>query len=488
MQTEGPRSMDPANQSASLTAAILAPMYEGLVRRAAGNSVAPLLATSWQASADGLDWRFTLRPGLRFHDQSPCDAAAVVAGFRRLLAPGSPLAAAGRFDVIAMVEPDGAQAVRFRLARPYADFLLLLATPQAWVVSPAAAAAGTLDRRACGTGPFQLAAWESGRSVLERRNRAYWGAAPAMDEIVFTWSSEPSVLYMALRSGETDVATPLSPVFADLARSDPALRLVRQDGDNIFWVALDVRLPPLGDLRVRQALNLATDRRALVSGLMSGFAHPLDSPLPASTPFHAGFPNALRYDPAAARALLAAAGFARGFDLDLAAQQSDEPLAEALQAMWREVGVRTRIHRLESGLYAAAAFAPPSAKLADHVGGVIASWASGSVADLELSPLFSSASAAPAGANLGFFSDPALDRLLEQASLGDDEAVRARLYGQAQRRIVQEAPAVLLYAAQDLAGLRRDIEGVGFIPGLGLTVADARAGPGAQSLVRQSMR
>jgi len=111
---------------------------------------------------------------------------------------------------------------------------------------------------------------------------------------------------------------------------------------------------------------------------------------------------------------------------------------------------------------------------------VLSSWSSGVVPDLQLRPLFASASAAPAGANLGFFRDPAVDALIDAGAATSDPIARARLYAAVQRRIVAEAPAVLLYTRDDLAGVRRGVSGVAFRPGGELIVSAAGkpSGPG----------
>ena len=474
MQTEAPRAMDPANHTATLTGAILDPMYEGLVGLDAAGAVASLLATSWTSSADGLTWIFRLRNGVRFHDGAPMDAAAVTLSFRRLIDPRSALAAAGKFKpIIGAVEAVGPNAVQFRLRKPYADFLTLLAAGQASIVAPRAAAAGTLQRVACGTGPYAFVAWASDEYVAQRRSPGYWGRAARTETLRWTWSSEPSVLYMALRTGDADIATPLSPVFSRLAAANPALSLVHSPGTAFFWIALNTRLPPLDDVRVRQALNFATDRAALVAGLLGGFGQPATAPLADRTPFAHPDPTRLRFDPGQARRLLSAAGHGAGLGVAVATQAADEPLAEALQAMWAEVGVALEIRRLEGGVYASEAFAAPRVKVAEGLGGVLASWSSGVAPDLQLRPLFDSASMAPAGANLGFYDDPAVDALIDAAVGSRDPAERRRLYAAVQARIVAAAPAVLLYTRDDLVGARRGVSGLGVRPGGELVVSGA---------------
>jgi glutathione transport system substrate-binding protein len=474
MQTEGPRSMDPANHTATLTATILDPMYEGLVRQIAAADMAPLLATRWTSSADGRTWTFTLRDGVHFHDGASLNAAAVVTSFRRLIDPSAALAATGKFlPIIAAVDAVNERQVQFRLKKPYADFLTLLGANQASVVSPRAIAAGAISQRASGTGPFEFVAWRSGESVIQRRNRRYWGAAAPVETLKWAWSSEPSVLYMALRAGEADIAAPLSPVFASRAATNPSLRLIHQTGTAFFWIALNTRLAPLNDPRVRQALNYATNRPALVAGLLRGFGQPASAPLANATPYVHPDPGHVRYDPAYARRLLVQSGQARGLRIAVAVQEADEPLAEALQAMWIDVGVDLQIRRLEGGVYASAAFASVSVKAAEGLGGVLSSWSSGIVPDLQLRPLFSAASSAPAGANLGFFRDPLVDRLLDAAAGATDPGERDRLYATVQRRIIDAAPAVWLYTRDDLVGVRRGVAGVSVRPGGELIVSTA---------------
>jgi glutathione transport system substrate-binding protein len=474
MQTEGPRSLDPANHTATLTAAILDPVYEGLVRLTADGAAAPALATAWEADADRRAWTFTLRHGVRFHDGEALDAAAVAASFRRLIEPGSALAAAGKFTpVIGTADAVGDHAVRLRLKGPYADLLVLLASNQASIVSPRAARSGALARSAVGTGPFAFVDWRPEDSVTLRRNDAYWGAPARFETLRWSWSSEPSVLYMALRSGEADVVAPLSPIFARRAAADRSLRLIHRHGTAFFWVALNMGLAPIDDWRVRQALNEAVDRQALVDGLLGGFGQAATAPLADATPFVRPDPARLRFDPASARRRLAAAGHARGLRIAVAAQEEDELLAQALQAMWREVGVGLEIRRLEGGVYAQAAFASPRIKRREGLGGVLASWSSGVAPDLQLRPLFASASAAPAGANLGFFQDPGLDRLLDAAEAADDVGDRRALYAAAQSRIDAAAPEVPLYTRDDLVGVHAGVFGIDIRPGGELVVTGA---------------
>jgi len=476
MQSEAPRSMDPGDHTASFTASVLEPMYDGLVRRNAALKLEPALATEWSSDGSGTVWTFKLRDGVAFHDGAPFDAAAVVHSLSRFLDPKRGLAAAGRVRaVLAGVRAVDARTVECTLKAPYAGFVALLATDTCLIVSPKADAAGTLGRHAVGTGPFRFVEWRSSDYVLEARNPAYWGAKATFEQLKFGWSSEASVLSMALQTGDADVVNPLPPVFAAMVARNPKLRLLQSDGAFVFWVALNTTLKPLDDVRVRQALNYATDRAALVQALLLGRGKPANSPLAPVTPGYDATLDPYPYDVAKAKALLAAAGVGSGFAMSVAVQEQEAQIGEALQGMWSKVGVKLAVDRMEAGVWTKAAFGTPEQKRAQGVGAVIASWSGGAFnADLQLRPLYATASASPAGANLGFFSDPALDRLLDQAAATLDEAARGRLYDEAQKLINTEAPDVLLYYKQDLVAEDAGLSGVWVLPGGTVMVKDAK--------------
>lgn len=465
MQSEPPRSMDPADQTATFTAAVLDPMYEGLVRMLPDGQVVPRLALSWTSSPDGLDWRFLLRPGVRFHDGTVLTPAIAAQSFARLLSATNGLVGAGHYaNVIASIRPDG-PALLIHLAKPYAFLLQLLAEPQASLVSPAAAQAGTIGRIAVGTGPYRFVAWKSSDYVEEERFPDYWGPRPAIDRLRWSWSPEASVMNMALRTGEIDVAVPFPPLFAARLGDAPFLQLQQQSGAAIYFIALNTRLPPLDDPRVRHAMSLATDRPALVAALLHGFGEPDCGPLPRATLGCGQATPALPYDPAGARALLAEAGLPHGFTLSVAVQEPEEPIAEALQAMWIQAGIHLSIRRLEAGVWVDAAFAGPTAKQRDRLGAVITSWASPFVPDLQLRSLFSSRSAAPAGANLGFFSDPALDQAMDRAAQTLDAPTRNALYRDIAQHLDIAAPHISLYTPSDLVAHASRVSGLAVLPG-----------------------
>lgn len=467
LQTEAPRSMDPANQTATYTAAVLYPMYEGLVEMNQRQEVVPGLATEWDANEDGTVFTFTLREGVTFHDGTPLDADAVVVSFERLLDPEVGLAGAGRFQpVIDTVEAVDASTVRFELASPYPAFLALLTGAQAQVVSPVAWEDGDLDRNAVGTGPYAFVEWVSGERVVMQANASYWGGAPEVDRLVWTWSPEDAVMSMSLQAGEADVVGPLPPVFAPVVEANPDVDVMMETGSAVFWISLTTTNEPLGDPRVRRALNHATDKQGIVDALLRGYGVPATSPL---APPNFGFDDSqegLPYDPELARELLAEAGVEGGFTVNLAVQEADADVAEAIQAQWADIGVDLNIQVMESGVWSDAAFADPEGKAEDAIDATYASWSTGTLdADGQLRPLYHSDSWSPDGANLGFYENARFDEILDEAASISDADRREELYAEAQEILVQEAPHVYLFYKQALAAKNADVGGIWLAPG-----------------------
>jgi glutathione transport system substrate-binding protein len=455
MQLEAPLTMDPGDHNASLTQDVLDPMYESLTKFDQSLQVVPSLATKWSVDASGTRWTLQLRTGVNFHDGTPFDAPAVVNSFERLIDPHRGLAGGSRLrPIIDGVEAIDSHTVLFRLKTSYASFLSVLAvTP---IVSAAADKEGILSRHAVGTGPYRFVEWKTGEYVLEERNDQYWGRGPATRQLKWTWTTEPMLMNMSVLAGAADVVNPLPPVFAEaLSRNRKAIVIQGKEA-RVYWIALNTQLKPLDDLRVRKALNYATDREALVRTQLRGFGTPANSPLAPADFAYDPQVKGYGYDPELAKRLLAQAGYGNGLTLRIAVQEIDAELVEALQGMWAKVNVNLQIDQMESGVFSQAIFGSPAQKAEQGIQCVFASWSSEDVdADYQLSPLYLTKAWSPAGANLGFYSNPKLDALLERAAGELNSEKRTALYHQAQQIISEDAPHVLLYYSRDLAARHR---------------------------------
>ena len=210
--------------------------------------------------------------------------------------------------------------------------------------------------------------------------------------------------------------------------------------------------------------------------LFYGHATQADSPLAPVDLFHTPS-SPYTFDIARARALLKDAGYPDGIAMNVAVQEPNAPLAEALQGMWSQAGIRLDVQRMESGVWTQAAFGTPEQKAAAKLNSALASWSTGFIdPDLQMRPLYATASWSPKGPNLGFYSNPALDALLDRAGTMMDPEQRRPLYVQAQSIVEQEAPHVLTHVSNDLVALRADVQGVWMVPGGQVMVMNARRG------------
>jgi peptide/nickel transport system substrate-binding protein len=344
-----PPILDPtANPSAAIYQIMCGNVFEGLVQFAADGSVLPKLASTWDITDGGLTYVFHLVQGVRFHDGSPFDAAAAKFSLDRVLAPGSTNPQKSRLAKIRAVEVVDPLTLRIRLAQRSGGLLQSLAWGAFVMVSPGSAAANAV--RPVGTGPFRFAEWRRGDSITFVRNADYWGRRAELSEATFKFISEPTAAYAALMAGDVDAFAgyPAPESFAQFA-ADPRFAVLTGTTEMETVLALNERVAPLGDLRVRRAISYALDRRSIIEGAMFGYGTPIGSHFPPHNPAYVDLTGLYPHDPAKARSLLAAAGYPHGFSMTLKlpppsyARRSGEIVAAELA----EVGIRVRMENLE---------------------------------------------------------------------------------------------------------------------------------------------
>jgi peptide/nickel transport system substrate-binding protein len=424
-----------------------------LTRLAPNLSAAPDLADSWSAKPDLTEWTFQLRRDVRFHDGSPCRARDVVATFTAILDPKTASPARPNIGPIAEVMAIDESTVVFRLRGPYADLPVALAYTNAKIV-PAPIASGGLDqlaRSAVGTGPFKLQEYEPDRRVLVVRNEAYFDAPrPYVDRVEVLVYPDPTAEGSALIRGDTDLmsTTPASE-FGRLTTA-PGVTALRTPSGQFLNVNMRCDQKPWDDVRVRQALALSVDREALVGFIAEGFGTPgNDTPMNAAYRFSTSL--GLRTpDPAAARKLLAEAGYPNGIDATLVA--SDRPgsrtqLGVAMREMAKPAGFRIDVQTMPHATYLDQVWK----KGAFYVG----FYNMQATADAIFSLLYTSDSAW----NETRWNNAEFDGLVGKARVTADLDRRAALYGQAQALMHEQVPSVIPVFFDLLAGRRHWVEG-----------------------------
>ena len=346
-------------------------VFDALTHVDADARLVPGLATSWRA-LDATTWEFRLRRGVRFHDGGELTAEDVVFSIERTqrVPNGQFRAFTQRIVAKQIVDP---HTIRLKTAAPYAmvpydlNSVFIVSRKAAQDAAPADFDSG---RAMVGTGPFRFVKYARGDRVELARNDAYWGERSKFEKVVFRIVPTDPARMAGLLAGDLDAIEQVpTPDRARLAR-DPAFRIEEKVSWRTIFFFADQRerapgltdasgaplaANPLRDRRVREALSHAIDRRAIAERLMDGAALPAANLVSPPVFGYAADLEPDAHDPARARALLAEAGYPRGFGMRLSAPNNryvdDEQIAQAVAAMLARVGVRARVETLPINAY-----------------------------------------------------------------------------------------------------------------------------------------
>ncbi|MFT3972023.1 MAG: ABC transporter substrate-binding protein [Amaricoccus sp.] len=303
-----PPTLDPTSgAAAAIDEVVYANVFEGLTRFGPNGEVLPALAESWEPAPDGLSWVFHLRSGVKWQDGTPFTAEDVVFSFDRAMAPDSTNAQKQLFDGINEVTAIDDVTVEIGLDAPKGALLSNLAWGDAVIVSPATI---ETDRtKPVGTGPFRFQDWVQGDHVTLVRNPDYWGTPAKLDKATFKFISDPSAAYAAMMSGDLD-AFPNYPAPENLAQfaADPRFQVLVGSTEGETILAMNNKRPPFDDIRVREAVAHAIDRKAVIDGAMFGYGTPIGSHFAPHNPAYEDLTALSAFDPEKSKALLAAAG------------------------------------------------------------------------------------------------------------------------------------------------------------------------------------
>lgn len=342
-----PNVLDPTiSPSAIIGYVVFHQIFEGLVKIGPNWQIEPDLATSWTVSPDGLTYIFHLRPDVKFSNGAPMDATAVKFSLDRAIAPNSINPQAALYKHITNVSIIDPLTIALHLNKPYSGLLRALGYSAASIICP-----GTEAHNAThpiGTGPFLFSNWQRGYEISLVRNPDYWGPKPQIAQLNFKFITDPNAALDAVITDAVDVFQDFPTLQAiSQIKSDHHLAVKVGITQSKTLVAINNRIKPFNDVRVRQAMTYAIDRNAIIQAAMNGFATPIGS---HAVPEDAGYVNLTGqypYDPAKARELLAEAGYKHGFSTTLTlppftyAQRSGQIVAAELGAVGIHVDIKT---------------------------------------------------------------------------------------------------------------------------------------------------
>jgi dipeptide transport system substrate-binding protein len=448
-----------------------------------GTKVEPGLAESWDISPDGLTYTFHLRHGVKFHTTSffkptrEFNADDVVLTFERMRDPDNAFRKAypvpfpyftdmGLDKSVAKVEKLDPHTVRFTLNTVNAPFLSELAMPFASVISAEyadqlmkAGKASDLNLYPVGTGPFIFRSYTKDATIRFDGNPDYWKPGVVrVGKLIFSITTDPAVREQKLRQNECQVMSYPRPQDIASLKSDADLQLPSQVGFNVGYLAYNVTHKPLDKVEVRQALDMAINKKAIIDSVYQGAGQPATNPMP---PTQWSYDKSLRdasYDPAKAKALLAKAGYPDGFEITLWAMPVQRPynpnarlMSEMIQADWAKIGVKAKIVTFEWGEYIKRAHAGEDDTM-------LIGW-TGDNGDPDnwLGVLLGCS--AVNGSNFSKWCYKPFDDLIQKGRETTDQAQRTKYYTEAQQIFKQQVPFTPIAHSTVYQPLRKGVTG-----------------------------
>ncbi|MEX2321616.1 MAG: ABC transporter substrate-binding protein [Saccharospirillum sp.] len=480
-----PEGFNPAFYSAGTTFdASSRPLFNRLVEfERGGTAVQPGLAERWEISDDGLTYTFHLREDVKFHARSDfrpsrdMNADDVLFSFNRQLLEDHPYHEVSNQDyayfgymdmanIINNISKLDDMTIRFELNRPDATFLANMAMDFASVHSAEYADnmmdAGTprqVDIAPIGTGPFILAQYRKDSVIRYVRHNAYWEGAADIERLVFSITPDPSVRYAKLVAGECHHMAYPNPADVAQMEQDEEINLLSAPGLNVGYLAFNTQKEPFDNDLVRQALNIATNREAIIDAVYQGAGQVAKNPIPPTMWSYNDNVVDYDYDPEYAKQLLAEAGYPNGFETDIWAMPVQRPynpnarrMAEMMQADWAAIGVDAEIVTYEWAEYL------ERTKNGEHETAMLG-WTGDNGDPDNFMYVLLGCPAAESGGNIAFWCDQEFNGLLEQAKATPDVETRTALYEEAQILFKAAAPWITVAHSVVYEPVRNEVEG-----------------------------
>jgi dipeptide transport system substrate-binding protein len=367
-------------------------------------------------------------------------------------------------ELLQSIEKVDDYTVRFTLNRPEAPFIANMGMDFASILSAEYADQllekgnpDQLDLKPVGTGPFQLVNYQKDAVIRFQAHPDYWGGKAPIDNLVFSITPDASVRYAKLQAGECHVMPYPNPADVEAMANDPNITLLEQEGLNVGYLAFNVEKKPFDDKKVRQALNMAINKQAIIDAVFQGAGKIAKNPIPPTIWSYNDAVEDYPYDPEKAKQLLAEAGYPDGFETDLWAMPVQRPynpnarrMAELIQADWAKIGVKAKIVSYEWGEYL------KRSKDGEHQT-VLLGW-TGDNGDPDNFLAVLLGCDAIGGANRARWCFEPFEELIQQAKRVSDKDERTKLYEQAQVIFKEEAPWVTIAHSVVFKPVRKEVK------------------------------
>ncbi|GAA4211522.1 ABC transporter substrate-binding protein [Actinocatenispora rupis] len=435
--------LDPARATAFATNQTLALVYDRLVQVDANGKLVPGLATKWTVGDGGRSLTFTLRDGVKFHNGQTFTSADAKASLDRIIDPKTASVARSYLANVSAVDAPDPRTLKLNLTRPDASLLTALSYTGTSILSAKDIKAGTVDKKPDGTGPYSWKSWKQGQELDLAANTHYWNGKPKNAGVQFRVIPDEASIVSGMKAGSFSLGIVSDPALTKQLSTNKKMKLVANPTLDYHVLQLNGRRGPLKDKKVRQAIACAVNRKDAIDTVYFGQAKetgPIVSPA-YQFDANAGL-GCTAGDTAGAKAMLAKAGYAKGFHLKtivMTGQYSTSTnLAQVLQSQLGKIGVTLDLDRQQTNVYV------PNWSKANFDAAVALN---GGSTDpyLQYNRYFTSDGSLKVPAGL---ADPKLDSLLRKANGTTDEATREQVFGDLSKQLNDDSPWVWLFRNQ----------------------------------------
>jgi peptide/nickel transport system substrate-binding protein len=454
-----PTSLDPQKQSLTAIWKVCEHIYSQLTKIQPDLSVAPELAESWTVSDDGLTYTFKLRQGVKFHNGRPVVAADVKYSYERLVDPATAATAASNLASMASIEaPDDATVVVTLKSRD-ASFLSTIGSGISCAIIPkeVVEANDDLSQVAVGSGPFKFVEYVPNTRVTLEKNAEYWEEGlPYVDGLELLIAPEDTARTTALVSGTVDFIEYVPSKDIETLEADDSITLAGNAIMQIRMIGFNLRKEPFNNPKVRQAINMAVDRTAVVDASLFGHGTPTVTFFPNG--YWAQLPKEVPApDIEGAKALMAEAGYGDGFKTTITGWAQYDFLKNAaivVQEQLKQIGIDAELNLVENATMIDQVYTTYEYDMA----------VTGNSGFVDPSQLLDDAFKSGSSGNFTGYSNPQVDDLLNQGINETDQAKRAEIYQQVQEILLQDLPWVNLFIGQQYEAMKSYVKGYEHIP------------------------
>jgi peptide/nickel transport system substrate-binding protein len=430
-------------------------LYDTLLDIDAKGQIVPGIAAKIDAAPDAMSFKLTLRNGVKFSDGTPYDAAAVVKNFQRIMDPKNRCRCASDVATVDTVEASGPLEVSIRMKSPSAHFPATLSDVAGMVVSPAAVEKYGADfgNHGIGAGAFKLKEWRRGDRIVLEKNDNYWRNPVLLDEVVLRPLPDAQTRYTSLLAGNLDVVMNAGARDVIDAQQKKNAQILKPGSLGTLFIQFNLTAPDVSDVRVRRAMAYAIDRDGYNKAINRGLYKIANTPFGTGLAPHEQVDGYPTFDPAKAKKLVEEYGKPIKIKLVISSAPASVLAGQALQQMWKKVGIETELVPTEGAQAIKNAFAHDYQVM-------LFRWAGGTDPDKNVYQFFHS----KGSINLVKFNEPEMDKLLESGRATTDKAERLKIYRQISNKLARELPYLFLTYFENIALASPKVRGVAPVP------------------------